>query len=213
VKIVAATRLFNEDDIVEAFVRHNANFVDHLIFLDNGSVDRTIEILMHLKDEGFSTSLLRQKCCFFLESLQNTILYNTAARYSGADWVVFLDADEFLDTRKSDVAWRDRLSGLPGETACLKLNMINYQDSHLDNPAELVVPVRITRRWAEPHNVFKICLRGSLLDSAVVVDAGNHDAFMAGTAGIQRHRNGNCSCAFCPKVALAGHREGHDRPA
>ncbi len=151
-----------------------------MIFLDNGSTDRTVEILTSLKNEGLDLTCFRQECCFFLKSLQNTILYNVAARYFGADWVAFLDTDEFLDARTSEFNLRERLSNLPPDIACLKLNMVNYQDSNLDDPTEPAVPRRITRRWRDPHDIFKVCLRGNLQDSGLTVDAGNHEAFLAG---------------------------------
>lgn len=179
-RVVAVTRIYNEDDIVEAFVRHHAKFADHHIFLDNGSADRTLEILEHLRSEGHELSCFRQRCCFFNEIYQNTFLYNAAARYFDADWVLFLDADEFVDGRKSQLSLKDRLGRLPEHIDSLKLNMINYHDSHLDDVIELNVPVRIRRRWPHPHDVFKICLRASLRDRMVTIDAGNHQALRAG---------------------------------
>ena len=49
---VAVTKILDEADIVEAFARHTAHYVGHHIFLDNGSVDGTVEILRQLRDEG-----------------------------------------------------------------------------------------------------------------------------------------------------------------
>ena len=47
-RLVAVTKILDEADIVEAFARHTANYVSHHIFLDNGSVDGTVEILKAL---------------------------------------------------------------------------------------------------------------------------------------------------------------------
>jgi hypothetical protein len=55
--LVGITRVLNEDDIVEAFVRHHATMVDHHVFVDNGSTDETIAILRALKDEGLNISV------------------------------------------------------------------------------------------------------------------------------------------------------------
>ena len=43
--LIGITRVLNEDDIVEAFVRHHATMVDHHLILDNGSSDETVNIL------------------------------------------------------------------------------------------------------------------------------------------------------------------------
>jgi hypothetical protein len=51
-QIVAITRVLNEADIIESFVRHTARFVGHHILMDNGSTDGTIDILAALKREG-----------------------------------------------------------------------------------------------------------------------------------------------------------------
>ena len=52
IKAVSVTRILNEDDIVEAFVRHNIGHLSHMIFIDNGSTDRTLLILKHLQANG-----------------------------------------------------------------------------------------------------------------------------------------------------------------
>jgi hypothetical protein len=58
-KIVSVTRILNEDDIVEAFVRHNAVHADHMLFLDDSSIDRTLEILQTLQVEGFPLTVFQ----------------------------------------------------------------------------------------------------------------------------------------------------------
>jgi hypothetical protein len=58
-RLVAASRVLNEDDILEAFVRHHAALVDHHIFLDNGSSDRSLAILRALQAEGLPLTVLQ----------------------------------------------------------------------------------------------------------------------------------------------------------
>ena len=58
-QIVAVTRTLNEDDIVEPLIRHHAALVNHHIVLDNGSVDRTLDILHALREEGLSLTILQ----------------------------------------------------------------------------------------------------------------------------------------------------------
>ena len=53
-RLVAISRILNEADIVEAFVRHTSTLVDHHILLDNGSTDATLNIQSALHGEGLS---------------------------------------------------------------------------------------------------------------------------------------------------------------
>ena len=91
-RLVAVTRIRNEDDIVEAFVRHHAAMVDHHVFLDNGSNDRTVEILKSLRTEGVGVSIFSNRSPVFVEVAQNTHLLRHALAL-GADWVLHLDCD------------------------------------------------------------------------------------------------------------------------
>ena len=47
-RLVAVTRVMNEDDIIESMARHHAALVDHHVFLDNGSIDRTLGVVFGL---------------------------------------------------------------------------------------------------------------------------------------------------------------------
>ncbi len=45
------TMVRNEEDIIETFVRYHSGAVDRMIIVDNGSTDRTPEILALIRDE------------------------------------------------------------------------------------------------------------------------------------------------------------------
>ena len=51
-RIVAISTVRDEEDIIEAFVRHMLAFAERLIILDNGSTDSTPDILRAMQDEG-----------------------------------------------------------------------------------------------------------------------------------------------------------------
>ncbi len=181
-RLVAVTRIMNEDDIVEAFVRHHQPMVDHHLFLDNGSIDRTVEILKALQDEGVPLTVLQNKAPFYAEVRYNTALYNIAARNIGADWVVFLDADEFIDSRRAVGGLRARVTALPADAYCLALPTINYVDAREDDSADLLVPRRMRRREprASRENT-KVVVRGSLA-GVIEIEGGQHSATYQGTA-------------------------------
>jgi glycosyltransferase involved in cell wall biosynthesis len=130
VRLVAVSRVLNEEDVIEAMVRHHAALVDHHVILDNGSVDRTIEILAALRAEGVSVSVFQNLSVMFAEEQFNTQLYDVAVGAHAADWVLFLDADEFVDARRV-VDLRALLAAVPPQFASLGVQMINY-----DGPTE-----------------------------------------------------------------------------
>ena len=67
-RIIAVTRVLNEEDVIEPLIRHHAPMVDHHIVLDNGSSDRTLEILASLKAEGARLTVLQCASVIFAET-------------------------------------------------------------------------------------------------------------------------------------------------
>ena len=106
--IVAVTRILDEADIAESFVRHTSRHVGHHILLDNGSRDGTREILDALRREGLPISVYTTPSVAFSERATNTWMFRRAIADHRARWVMFLDADEFVDDR-----------GAPGGLAAL----------------------------------------------------------------------------------------------
>jgi hypothetical protein len=180
-RVVAVTRVFNEDDIVEAFFRHHAALVDHHLFLDNGSVDRTLEILGALFVEGEKLTVLHNTAAHFSESIYNTNLFEYAAGTLGADWVVFLDCDEFLDTRQAPDSLRGMLAALPADSAGMSPGTIDYLDTPADDAADLLVPRRMRRRErVAQFSLPRLMLRATLAGRGTVVSSGNHNVFRGG---------------------------------
>jgi hypothetical protein len=182
-RLVAVTRVFNEDDIVEAFFRHHAALVDHHLFLDNGSVDRTLEILGALFVEGEKLSVLHNTAAHFAESIANTNLFEYAATTLGADWVVFLDTDEFLDTRAAPEGLRGALAALPADAAGVAAGTIDYLDTPADDEADLLVPRRMRQRErVAQFSVPRPIIRAALAGRGTVISSGNHTVFRGGGA-------------------------------
>jgi hypothetical protein len=179
--LVAVTRIRNDDDIVEAFVRHHAALVDHHVFLDNGSTDRTLEILRTLRRDGLPITIYGNTAAVFAETSQNTLLLRHAAAM-GAGWVLHLDCDEFIDARRLGQPLRDFLAALPAQAPCAHAAMVNYHPTAEDNQAEIVVPKRQTWRDPEPGGVHKVFVRGHAVTRGAIVGPGNHDAMLDGNA-------------------------------
>lgn len=174
VPLVSVTRLLDEADIIEAFVRHHAAFLDHLVLLDSGSTDDTLAILRALKAEGLPLMVLQTNAVHFAEVQHNTFLLNFAAEQFAADWILFLDADEFLDTRGLPSTLQDHLQGIAPDIGCVKVRLVNYRPSDADETDDALIPRRIRKREA-PTNVLKCFVRNSLVGPDVIVEAGNHD--------------------------------------
>ncbi len=174
-KLVAASRILNESDIVEAFVRHTAGFVDHHVFVDNGSVDGTLRILENLKNEGLGITVFQSTSRSFVESKLNTFLYQTAVTSRGADWVLFLDTDEFIVDRELKQPLRDCIASFVarhGAPACMQVALREYHITP-DDPRDLVVASRITH-CSPTGDTMKVIVSGNLIKRQAVIEPGNH---------------------------------------
>lgn len=93
-EIWAVLMVKNEADVIEHTLRHAvAQGVDHVLAVDNGSSDGTLEILQRLASSlpihvGFDREIA------YYQSEKMTFLTRWAGR-RGADWVIPMDADEF----------------------------------------------------------------------------------------------------------------------
>jgi hypothetical protein len=177
-RLVSATRVLNEDDILEAFVRHHAPMVDHMLFLDNGSHDGSVGLLRALREEGLPITLLQVRSASSEEVSHLTMLHRYAAAALGADWVVHLDADEFLDARAAKIGLRARLAAVPDAQMALELRLVLYAETLDDDITEVIVPVRQQHRIARRHEIYKVLVRGGAVAPRITLAAGNHGAFL-----------------------------------
>ena len=188
-RLVAVTRVMNEDDIIEPMARHHAALVDHHVFLDNGSTDRTLDILQALAAEGLNLSLLQNTASVFSDQQFNTTLYHWAVQRLAADWVLFLDADEFLDTREApDI--RAYLAGFEREEIGIALELIDYEAPTPATALEPNVAGRLVRRRQHGSGWWKVFVNAPLNADHVAVASGNHHVFLDGVArgARQQHR-------------------------
>ena len=90
----------NEMDILESFVRYHTNIFDGMIFLDNKSTDKSVNILTLLKNEGLPIYIFEDEDEEFnFQKKINQILLIAVEKFK-ADIIVPLDADEFLISSK-----------------------------------------------------------------------------------------------------------------
>ncbi len=181
-RLVAVTRVLNEDDIIEAFVRHHAAIVDHHLFMDNGSVHRTLEILTNLRIEGLPITVFQNTVPFYVQEFYNTHLFRNALSLFAPDWVMFLDADEFLDARGHQGGLRARLAALPQGIQVLKIPTVDYVETPNDDSGELLIPARM--RWRvrhAPETNPHVTIRATADAPDLRVRSGAHNVFRGTT--------------------------------
>ena len=114
----------NEQDSIEAFVRHNLRFLNHLVIVDNGSVDGTRAILTQLAAEFPELVLAEDDAFGYNQSERMTRwLHEYQARFA-ADFILPLDADEFLDM-EGEHSFHDILREIP-EGGCGQIPWCTY---------------------------------------------------------------------------------------
>jgi len=94
-KILAISIVKNEQDVIEAMVRHNLRFLDRLVVIDNGSVDATRNILHQLSQE-FSQLTVTENNQFAWSSKRLTSCLHHYQHAHPSEFVMGLDADEFF---------------------------------------------------------------------------------------------------------------------
>jgi hypothetical protein len=86
--------------------------------------------------------------------------------------VAFLDADEFIDTRRV-AGFREFLSASPSDQNSVDVELWNYDAPKVETQHEVNMVKRFVRRLRAPIDVWKVFVRG-MPDHIVAVDAGSH---------------------------------------
>ncbi len=182
-KVVGVSEVKNEIDIVEAFVRHNCESVDLLMVSDNGSTDGTLELLEKLRATGSRIAVFSEPSFGLRQSVRANSMMRSAIMDFGADWVVPLDADEFIEPL-IDAPLREVLEGVPEEPFLVLWN--NFAWTTRDSGAASPNPVdRIVARVPpNPSRAFsKIVVPAKAgLARGVALTQGSHSLIKDGEA-------------------------------
>lgn len=168
--IVSITWARNEEDILESFVRHNACAVDRMIIVLHNTTDRSLELLSALQREGLPLEVRQHKATYHAQGEVLTTLMREVALAPETDWILPLDADEFLcgDENVYEAIRTtppDRVALLPWKT---------YVPTENDNLSEPDVLLRMTfRREHEPYQYYKVMVPRALAADSVL-PMGSH---------------------------------------
>jgi glycosyltransferase involved in cell wall biosynthesis len=145
----------------------------------DGAIDGTLEILQKLQASGFSITILEKTYVHFNEAKRCTKLYHLAVE-AQADWIFFLDADEFIDERKLGSGLRNYLVDISKERmalSCIKVRLADYLPTSKDIPETLIVPQRLLYRRPISDNL-KVLVKNNLVSRAVEIQPGSHDVYI-----------------------------------
>jgi len=172
-RLVAVSIVKNEADIIEAFVRHTQAWVDHHLVFDHDSTDGTREILCSLQAEGLPLTLFQDNEPGHLQQARSNYLTRLAAKAQHADWVVPLDADEFLcGPGRTD--WENALAQISANQPA-SLPLLDYCPTPADDPTELNPVCRLRHCRSAPSATRKIVVpRALALDADLQAGKGSH---------------------------------------
>jgi glycosyltransferase involved in cell wall biosynthesis len=172
-RLVAVSIVKNEADIIEAFVRHTRTLVDHHLIFDHDSTDGTREILAALVREGLPVSLFTDGALGNLQQARSNALTRRAVGEFEADWVLPLDADEFLVA--PDRTALEAALGDPGATAPATLPLANYYPTEQDDASVSSPVLRLQHRASLANSSRKVIVpRALAADAGVVAGKGSH---------------------------------------
>ncbi|MEM6758520.1 MAG: glycosyltransferase family 2 protein [Pseudomonadota bacterium] len=167
--ILGVSVVRNEADIIETMVRQNLYYLDHIVMIDNGSIDGTPDIIRRLQSEGLSCELRidtrqnHQQHMILTEFIQRTTQEFSATR------IVLIDGDEFIDGDKDAVVEELRTS-----SDVLNIPWKTYVPTPNDDTSERTILSRIGhRREIEDPQYSKASIPQSMC-SSIKVGRGSH---------------------------------------
>jgi hypothetical protein len=171
-KLVAISRVRNEADIIEAFVRHHAAHFHKLIVLDDGSSDGTLQMLHALQAAGLPLVVLQEESVTYDQRRYMTRLLHLAVEKFGAEWVAALDADEFIEPQNG-MSLAQILAGREPDSLAMAWDNFLWRPEDGGHPEPN--PVRRLRwRFPPAREHSKLLVSAKLVDEGISIAQGNH---------------------------------------
>jgi len=174
VRIIGVSVIKNESDILETFVRHNLGYLDALVVLENKSSDKSRQILARLALEGLPLIIMDDPEIAHKQSEKLTGLIKKVSAIYNPDWIIPLDADEFLNPNEGETM-ESVLADLP-EGSVGQMEWRTYVPTASDDPKQADIVKRIrNRRAVESPQYYKVIIPESVFNKKpFIVDYGNH---------------------------------------
>lgn len=179
--IVAISIMKNEQDIIEPFLRHNGRFVDLHILIDNGSADATREIAY-----GVARDMGHIVIADYVRKAPDhgdviTQALHDMQMVAFADFVMFLDSDEFISAPDRETLLQN-LSVIPtGIYGRMPWQTILPDpDLSEDTHPEPLDRLRLRRKQELPLYRKAVLRLGGHIDLDLRVPIGNHRVLRAG---------------------------------
>ncbi len=144
-QLAVVTVIRNERDIAGAFLSHLAALFDHAVLLDHGSVDGTQALLRDACADRAAWQCWQIDLPGHHQALASNYAMRHLFRATAADYVLFLDADEFIDV-PDRAALEHALVAIEGERTAGVFEWTDCLPDRLDGEAlQIGDPI-----WARP---------------------------------------------------------------
>ena len=180
-KIVMTLLVRDEEDIIDSTIDfHLAQGVDHVLAMDNRSVDNTSSILKGYERMGRLT-YIPQLADDYSQGQWVTNMARRACLELEADWIINSDADEFWWPERGDLV--STLSAVAPEILAVRAERTNFLPPSVNDPRHF--SAAMTVRESVSCNMLgrplppKVCHRAR---PNVVVAQGNHSVLFEGEA-------------------------------
>ena len=192
----------NESDIIEPFVRHNLAFVDHIHVLVHASADSTGQILGRMIDEGLALSVEREgDFVFDKQAIFNAAMQRAIDRYA-PEFVVPLDADEFISASDKAV-FAEELARIPAGGGIL-VPWVSYVPTEEDDSAQINPLLRIRHlRSGAGREHAKCFFRAEALAAGAELADGQHVLRRADGSSPPQIRSAGVTLAHFPVRSAA----------
>lgn len=172
-RIIGIAQVRNESDILELFCRYHFQLLDGMIVTDHMSVDPTPDILRSLREEGFPLDIRESRDPALKQNVNSTDMMRSAVKDHGADWVVPLDADEFL-TSVAGSPVREVLGAIAADKPVLAPWKNYIPTSGTSDNGENILEMIDHRLKEEYKQFYKTLAPASLVRKGATMSQGNH---------------------------------------
>lgn len=173
-KIAAVSMVRNECDIIELFLKINLRHLDFILVIDHNSDDGTTEILEYFCKNTNKVSRAIFKDPAYSQAFITTKYVNELARTNDFQYIMVLDADEFIQVDQPGQSLHDAISDRLSPTQIGLMPWRTYcpiSSDYYQQDAPLYTNFRM--RENEPEQYYKIIL-GNEFAKDCKVSMGNH---------------------------------------